>query len=696
MTRTLARTLALVLLLALAAPPMSTAASSGIRLVVDGRPLAVDPPPLLVDGRVLLPLRAVGEALGAEVAWDARTRAVTVRRGDRVARMMVDRRLACLGEGCTEAHLLDVPPLLRDGRTRVPLRFAALALGARVTWDASARTVSVDTAAGPAPEVLPLRLAQPEPGTRISGSLRLAASLAPGYAPPEGAEVRFFLLDPDTGRGPVIARGADARGTYTWVPDPALGGKRLLAVALYDRQGRFLAGDAVPVEVAVEPRVTLRGVTAGQVVDDRVQLSAELDFVAAHVRYEKVDASGKASTLAETDPAAPYTWVPRYTDNGTARLRVVAVDRLGRETASAPVEVTVQVSRRLALTGVKAGSRIVRPVTLGVAANFPVAKTRFVLRGSDGGEVTLAEVRGAGSLRWLPAPEHAGARTLVAVLQDSAGASFETPAVPVEVAVGPALFLETVGPNQVLAGEVRLRALANVPLERVDFELVNPETGAARRIAGGTDAHAAYSWRPADGDAGTWQLRAVGTREGGDRVVSEAIPVRVHVGRLYGPRPVAPRERFVAEVSRLARDSHARTGMSAALQVAQAILESGWGQSVPVDKYTGRLSYNLFGIKGTGTAGSVISNTWEEYYGVVYRIDARFRAYRSIEESWADHKRLLLGASRYAPFREVMHDPVQGAWALRRAGYATDSRYPIKLIQIMRQHGLFALDEVSP
>ena len=50
-----------------------------------------------------------------------------------------------------------------------------------------------------------------------------------------------------------------------------------------------------------------------------------------------------------------------------------------------------------------------------------------------------------------------------------------------------------------------------------------------------------------------------------------------------------------------------RSGMSAALQTAQAMLESGWGQSIPVDKYNGELSYNLFGIKGTGTAGTVIS-----------------------------------------------------------------------------------------
>ncbi len=82
--------------------------------------------------------------------------------------------------------------------------------------------------------------------------------------------------------------------------------------------------------------------------------------------------------------------------------------------------------------------------------------------------------------------------------------------------------------------------------------------------------------------------------------------------------------------------------MSAALQTAQSILETGWGQSVPVDKYSGKLSYNLFGIKGEGPKGSVIYNTWEVYNGKTYYVDAKFRAYNSVEESWADHKNFFI------------------------------------------------------
>ncbi|HOA20662.1 MAG TPA: glucosaminidase domain-containing protein, partial [Sedimentibacter sp.] len=148
-------------------------------------------------------------------------------------------------------------------------------------------------------------------------------------------------------------------------------------------------------------------------------------------------------------------------------------------------------------------------------------------------------------------------------------------------------------------------------------------------------------------------------------------------------------------VSGLAVNTRKTTGMSAALQVAQAILETGWGQSVPVDKYDGKFSYNLFGIKGEGTKGSVTSNTWEEYNGVAFRIDAEFRAYNNEKESWQDHKDLLLLRERYAPFREVMYDSTKGAWALKRCGYATDSQYAIKLIDIIERYDLKELDEVT-
>lgn len=55
----------------------------------------------------------------------------------------------------------------------------------------------------------------------------------------------------------------------------------------------------------------------------------------------------------------------------------------------------------------------------------------------------------------------------------------------------------------------------------------------------------------------------------------------------------------------------------------------------------------------------------------------------------------MLLRDRYAPFREVMYDSTKGAWELKRCGYATDSLYAVKLINIINRYGLKELDEVT-
>jgi len=694
--RSLAAVAAAALAAALVPAPAAAQAAAPVRVVVDGRTLATDAAPFIDQGRTLVPLRAIFEALGAQVDWHPAERRVTAQRGSRSVRLHIGRRLACLDAACGSAALLDVPARIHQDRTFVPLRFVATALGAGVRWDAAARTVYIETNPAGVPDPgSGVAITEPGTGARITGPTRVQVRLD-GDAAASAAEVRYFLLDPATGRGPIVARGSSPTAAYTWLPDPLHDGPRFLAAAVYDRSGRFLAGDVVPVTVAAVPQVALRGPAQGQVITGALELAADVNFVAVRVRYERVDpATGQAVTVAEGDPYGPLTWTPGLADNGPALLRAAAVDRLGREHTSPVVAVEIQVPRRLALQGVSSGARITRPVNLSASANFAVKQTRYILRDPGGAETVLASRDGTSSLRWIPSPDHNGSRQLLVEVTDQNGAVHRSAPVDVTVAVEPAIFLETVGPNQVLAGEVSLRATSTVPLTSIAYELVDG-AGRARRIAGGSSAGATYTWRPAAGDAGNWRLRAVGQTAAGARVTSEAIPVRVYTGTLYGPIAAMPRSQFLDFASRLAVESYRKTGMSAALQVAQAILETGWGQSTPRDKYTGKVSNNLFGIKGTGPAGSVVSNTWEEYNGVAYRVDANFRAYPNLQASWDDHKRLLLEAQRYAPFRDVMHDPIRGAYALRRAGYATDSQYPAKLINLMVQHQLFRLDEVEP
>lgn len=73
----------------------------------------------------------------------------------------------------------------------------------------------------------------------------------------------------------------------------------------------------------------------------------------------------------------------------------------------------------------------------------------------------------------------------------------------------------------------------------------------------------------------------------------------------------------------LAVADEARTGVPAAVTTAQAALESDYGRGVPIDLVDGRYSYNLFGIKGEGPAGSVSVWTHEEINGKMVKVVER-------------------------------------------------------------------------
>lgn len=669
-----------------------------LTLLIDGKPLDTSPAPFIVDGRTMVPFRAIFEALDAEVGWDELSRTVTGGKGQRFTRLTIDKRLACLDEGCESSVLLDVPARIFEDRTFVPARFIANALGAGVSWDGDTYTVSIDSTGRvgePAPPAVAVTTVSPR--QVVTGVTELRSRIPRELS--SASEIKYILLDPETGRGPVIARGDDPSGTYRWTPDPAYDGAKILAAVLYGPRGEFISADTVPVRQTTQPWVVLQGLESGGAVTGTATLSVNLNFVATHIRYETFDYDSREYVhMADADPGGPFHWTPRLADNGLRTVRAAAVDRQGRTHYSEPVSFNVDVPARLSVTGVSGGRTIERPVTLSAAGNFPITDLEYVLRNpADMSEKVLARFSGSESLaEWFPGPEDAGAREIFVRAVSPAGHRITSSPVNVTVSSRPAVRMQTVGPQQVLSGSVSLRSRANVPLTRIEYQLVNPSTGARRTLAGGTDGEAAYSWTPSSGDAGEWELRAVATPAGGGAAITHALPVRVHTGPLHGPVAVIEKSKFKDFAAELALKSQRATGMSAALQVAQAILETGWGQSSPADKYTGTPSNNLFGIKGRGPAGSVTSNTWEEYDGVIYRIDDQFRAYHRLDQSWDDHKSLLLQAERYAQFRQVMHNGTMGAWALRRAGYATDSQYPVKLIQLMTQYDLYELDEIEP
>ncbi len=677
----------------------TASAETEIQLIIDGRKIESSVAPMIRNGRTLVPVRVVSEELGAQVGWNSVERTVNITKGNRAVKMSIDRYLIEYTiDGVRDYDLSDVAPKIFSGRTLVPLRLISNALGVGIQWDGTTRTVSVDSRE--ASRITPffdMQVLSIQPGDTVIGTTNLQASV-PSPLADEAAGIKYLLITPETGNGFIIARGDDPEGKYQWLPAMRDNGSKVLVAALYDNDGKFLAGDALPVRIAIEPSVALNGLGPDKTINGAVSLEAKPNFSAAYVKYEinNVD-KGKLLVTAEQDPAGIYEWNPPYEYNGNVEVKAVAYDQHNQPYPSQTYAVRVEVPRKMALTGVKSGQIIDQPVTLVATRNFDVSETEYFLRDrSTGAEQSLYKA-GWGSYVWFPGPGISGNKELGVRFKVPDGSVYTSELIPVYVAGAPKLLLQGAGPDQVITSSaaVKLKVVSNVELSGVKYVIRNLDTGSRKVIAELQDVSREFAYLPAQGDSGSWKLWAVGTYGAGQTIASDEISITIYTGKIYPGQPVVEKSEFLGLASRLAVADAKESGMSAALQTAQAILETGWGQSVPVDKYSGQKSYNLFGIKGVGIAGSVTSNTWEEYNGVEYRIDAEFRAYYNIGQSWADHNRLLMTGARYEPYRKVMYDSTLGAWALKRSGYATDSKYPVKLIDIIQRYDLEELDKVS-
>ncbi len=152
----------------------------------------------------------------------------------------------------------------------------------------------------------------------------------------------------------------------------------------------------------------------------------------------------------------------------------------------------------------------------------------------------------------------------------------------------------------------------------------------------------------------------------------------------------AAQQAFISLVAPGAIAAQQRYGIPAAVTIAQAIDESGWGQSE-----LATADHNLFGIKGTGPAGSDMRPTQEYENGTWVTRTAPFRVYRNIAESIADHSQLLATGQAYQHAMAARHVPDAFAAALTGV-YATDPDYGSSLIALMRQYNLYRYDPAPP
>jgi flagellum-specific peptidoglycan hydrolase FlgJ len=153
------------------------------------------------------------------------------------------------------------------------------------------------------------------------------------------------------------------------------------------------------------------------------------------------------------------------------------------------------------------------------------------------------------------------------------------------------------------------------------------------------------------------------------------------------------RSEFIEKLAPYAVADMRKSRVPASLTIAQGCLESANGNS----GLTLRAN-NLFGIKGTGPAGSVTMPTTEYRNGQPYTVNAAFRAYYNWGESVADHSALIQNGVSWnrALYHAVLGaDGRTAAREIQKAGYATDPAYAEKLIAIMDAYNLYQYDEMA-
>jgi hypothetical protein len=107
---------------------------------INGSSYALDAPPYIKSGRTMVPVRFISEGLGADVAWNASEKKVTINLDGKEVLLYIGKNY---GYVAGKKVSLDAPPEIKSGRTMVPVRLISEGFGASVAWDAPTKTVSI-------------------------------------------------------------------------------------------------------------------------------------------------------------------------------------------------------------------------------------------------------------------------------------------------------------------------------------------------------------------------------------------------------------------------------------------------------------------------------------------------------------------------------------------------------------------------
>lgn len=660
--------------------------AASLNLIIDGNNVTKSASPIVKNRRTLVPLRFIGEALGKEVLWNNDEKSVTVSDENASFKLYIDSKIIDNSDGTLK--FTDVAPCIVNRKTYLPLRAIAELMNIGVGYDKASSTVTIDSSTyNPVEENT--TIVGLMPNQTINTKMNFTFVTNKNFA-----KAKLLLLN-DKNEGYIQDVKTSTAEALEFLPSLKDEGNKKLVLALYDANGNVIDATGAKINLSVLPRVTYSGVENGGFVQDELKITPDINFIASKMKAIITNlTTGKTETKDNLDPEGEFLFKPSYLDAGSYSIMLSAFDELGREHFGETKTFTMSINPYLNITGVPKDGVISGQVTLNAQRNFDVMRTDYVLRDPVTGIETVIESKSYGACKFFPNINDAGQKEVFVRCIDASGKTMESEHKLVLIKGDSKLILEGVAPGGIVHKYVDLNAVSNVGVNSVNYYIKNLRTGKTKTIAENVPYGQKFRYNVTKDDEGENEISVTGNQIDAF-IKGESIKFRIYTGKIYTKQPLMAKDKFLGYTKKIARREFLRTDLSGAITTAQAILESGWGQSVPVDKYTGKFSNNLFGIKGSASNGTVTITTTEVYNNVRYTVDDKFRAYKSADESFRDHTELFFAKKWYTPFRKVMFNDQRGVYAIKRCGYATDPSYPAKLKQIIDKYNLKELDKVN-
>lgn len=660
--------------------------AASLNLIIDGNNVTKSASPIVKNRRTLVPLRFIGEALGKEVLWNNDEKSVTVSDENASFKLYIDSKIIDNSDGTLK--FTDVAPCIVNRKTYLPLRAIAELMNIGVGYDKASSTVTIDSSTyNPVEENT--TIVGLMPNQTINTKMNFTFVTNKNFA-----KAKLLLLN-DKNEGYIQDVKTSTAEALEFLPSLKDEGNKKLVLALYDANGNLIDATGAKINLNVLPRVTYSGVESGGFVQDELKITPDINFIASKMKATITNlTTGATETKDNLDPEGEFLFKPSYLDAGSYSIMLSAFDELGREHFGETKTFTMSINPYLNITGVPKDGVISGQVTLNAQRNFDVMRTDYVLRDPVTGQETVIESKSYGACKFFPNINDAGQKEVFVRCIDASGKTMESEHKLVLIKGDSKLILEGVAPGGIVHKYVDLNAVSNVGVNSVNYYIKNLRTGKTKTIAENVPYGQKFRYNVTKDDEGENEISVTGNQIDAF-IKGESIKFRIYTGKIYTKQPLMAKDKFLGYTKKIARREFLRTDLSGAITTAQAILESGWGQSVPVDKYTGKFSNNLFGIKGSASNGTVTITTTEVYNNVRYTVDDKFRAYKSADESFRDHTELFFAKKWYTPFRKVMFNDQRGVYAIKRCGYATDPSYPAKLKQIIDKYNLKELDKVN-